>query len=406
MEQLNILVIATLDTKAEEAGFICSEIRSLNHHPVLIDPGILGTVPLVADHTREEIALAAGHTLSSLVETKDKAFIQSNMIQGLKNVVTRLNESKQVDGVISVGGGQGTAIATAAMQTLPIGIPKFMVSTVACGKTTFGPYVGTKDISILHSVSDISGLNPITTNLISQAVAAVVAMATVNLKHKSENIYNLVAITSTGVTTPAVMKVKELLKKLDFEVIIFHGNGIGTEAMEEMILEGKIAGLIDVSPHDIVDRLFDGMMPAPEGRLESTGKMGIPQIVLPGCADMLLKEWREDFPPELLNRKYVRHTPTHTHFRTTYDEMKAVGSYIVQKLNKGQGKRCVIVPLKGYSMLNAPDKPLWDAKANSGFLDAVREEKDPEVELITPNYHINDPELAAIVVNTYLSMLK
>jgi len=406
VNQLNILVIATLDTKAEEAGFICSEIKKQNHHPILVDPGILGTAPLVADISREEVALAAGHTLTSLIETKDKAFIQTNMIQGLKNVVIRLHESNKVDGVISVGGGQGTAIATAAMQTLPVGIPKFMVSTVACGKTTFGPYVGTKDISILHSVSDISGLNPITTNLISQAVAAVIAMAGVNLKHQGESIFNLVAITATGVTTPAVMQVKELLKKRGYEVIVFHGNGIGTEAMEEMILEGKISGLIDLSPHDIVDLLFDGMMPAPEGRLESAGKLGIPQIILPGCADMLLKEWRTDFPAELQNRKYVRHTPTHTHFRTTYDEMKAVGSYMIQKLNQGKGKRCVIVPLKGYSMLNAPGKPLWDAKANSGFLDAVREEKDPDVALITPDFHINDPELAEIVVNTYLNMTK
>jgi len=406
VDRLNILVIATLDTKAEEAGFICNEISRQNHRPILIDPGILGKAPLAADISREEVALAAGHTLSALIETKDKAFIQNSMIQGLKNVVIQLRETNKVDGVISVGGGQGTAIATAAMQTLPIGIPKFMVSTVACGKTTFGPYVGTKDISMLHSVSDISGLNPITTNLIGQAVAAVIAMAGVNLKHKGEVISNLVAITATGVTTPAVMQVKELLKKAGYEVIIFHGNGIGTEAMEEMILEGKISGLIDLSPHDIVDLLFDGMMPAPEMRLESAGKLGIPQIILPGCADMLLKEWREDFPPDLQNRIFVRHTPTHTHFRTTYAEMYAVGSFMTQKLNQGKGKRCVIVPLQGYSMLNAPGKPLWDAHANSGFLDAVADQKNPDVTLITPDFHINDPELAEIVVNTYLGMTK
>lgn len=406
MNTLNILVIATLDTKAEEAGFICAEIKKRNHHPILVDPGILGSAPLAAQVSREEVALAAGHTLASLVETKDKAFIQSSMIQGLKNVVMRLHAENKVDGVISVGGGQGTAMATAAMQTLPIGIPKFMVSTVACGKTTFGPYVGTKDISMLHSVSDISGLNPITTNLISQAVAAVIAMAAVNLSHNVESVSNLVAITSTGVTTPAVMEVKKLLKNLGYEVIIFHGNGIGTEAMEDMILDGKITGLIDLSPHDIVDTLFDGLMPASAKRLESAGKMGIPQIVLPGCADMLLKEWREDFPPDLLNRKFVRHTPTHTHFRTSYAEMHAVGSFMIQKLNQGKGKRCVIVPLKGYSMLNAPGKPLWDAKANSGFLDAVADQKNPDVALITPDFHINDPALAEIVVKTYLRMIK
>lgn len=406
MKKLNILVIATLDTKAEEASFIRDEILKLNQQPILLDPGMLGKAPFAVEHPREEIAQAAGYTLSALLDTKDKAFIQNKMIEGLKSVVQQLLAAHKIDGVISIGGGQGTAIATAAMQTLPIGIPKFMVSTVANGKTAFGPYVGTKDLTMLHSVADISGLNPITTNLISQAAAAVVAMAAVNRQYRSEKVRNLVGITSTGVTTPAVMRVKDLLKQHGCEVIVFHGNGIGTEAMEEMILQGEITGLIDLSPHDILDVLYDGMMPAPSMRMESAGKMGIPQVILPGCADMLLKEWREDFPDELKNRKFVRHTPTHTHFRTNYAEMKAVGAYVAKKLIQGKGKRCVIVPLKGYSMLNAPGKPLWDAEANRGFLDGVIENKNPEIEVLTPDYHINDPELAEIVVSTYLKMIE
>ena len=323
------------------------------------------------------------------------------MTQGLVQVVLRKYAEGGVDGVIAIGGGQGTAIATAAMRTLPVGIPKVMVSTVASGKTTFGAYVSTKDVTMIHSVADIAGLNFITRRIIAQAAAAVVAMAEVKLSAQEGR--PLIALTQAGVTTPGTMTVKRLLEESGFEVVVFHCNGIGGQAMEELIREGIVLGVIDYSPHELIDLLYDGLMPAMPGRMTAAGEMGVPQIVAPGCADMRLHEWGS-IPTDLHDRRYVRHTPTHTHFRTTREEMSAVAHYMAEHLNQGKGPRAVIVPKRGYSMMNRQGMPLYDEEANMGFLETLQKELSPEITLLAGDYHINDPECAAATVELFLKL--
>jgi uncharacterized protein (UPF0261 family) len=324
------------------------------------------------------------------------------MIQGLVNVVSRLYGEGKLDGVIGVGGGQGTAIATAAMRGLPVGVPKVMVSTVASGKTTFGAYVGTKDITMIHSVADIAGLNFITRKIIAQAAAAVVAMAEV--KDVAQERRRLVALTQAGVTTPGCTEIKRLLELAGFEVIIFHCNGIGGQAMEELIRESAIQGVIDYTPHEIIDLLYDGLMPALSGRMTAAGEMGIPQIIGPGCTDMRLHEWGA-IPPDLEHRPFIRHTPTHVHFRTTYDEMSAVAHFIAQHVNLGRGPRAVIAPLRGYSMMNREGMPLYDAAANRGYVDTLKKELSPAVKLLEIDCHINDARCAAATVELFIEMM-
>jgi uncharacterized protein (UPF0261 family) len=398
---MKIIVIATLDTKGEEAAFIRDEILKKGHQPVLIDPGSMGDPMISADVTREEVALASGESLEQIRTRKDKAYIQERMIAGLINIVSKKYASGELDGVISVGGGQGTAIATAAMRVLPVGIPKVMVSTVASGKTTFGPYVGTKDITMIHSVADIAGLNFITRKIIAQAAAAVMAMAEVKIEEHEKR--ELIGMTQAGVTTPGVMEVKRLLEEKGFEVIIFHCNGIGGQAMEELIRDGVIQGVIDYSPHEIIDLLYNGLMPALPGRMTAAGEMGIPQIIGPGCTDMRLHTI-DLIPADLKDRPFVQHTPTHVHFRTTYTEMSAVAHYIAEHINAGHGPRAVIVPLRGYSMMNREGMPLYDQAANRGFLDTLKKELIPEVKLAEIDYHINDPECAAATVELFMSL--
>jgi uncharacterized protein (UPF0261 family) len=276
-----------------------------------------------------------------------------------------------------------------------------MVSTVASGKTSFGAYVGTKDVTMIHSVADIAGLNFITRKIIAQAAAAVVAMAEVEISAQQRR--DLIAITQAGVTTPGVTKVKQLLEQAGFEVVVFHCNGIGGQAMEELIRDGMIRGVIDYSPHEIVDLLYDGLMPALPGRMTAAGEMGIPQIIAPGCTDMRLHEWGA-IPPGLCDRPYVRHTPTHTHFRTTREEMSAVAHYIAEHLNRGKGPRAVMVPKQGYSMMNRQGMPLYDDAANMGLLETLRKELSPEVGLIEGDYHINDAECAAATAELFLKL--
>jgi len=399
---MKIVVIGTLDTKGPETGFVRDEVVRHGHTPLVIDPGILGEPAIPADITRQEVAQAGGHELADLIALGDRQHCQQVMIDGLVKVVSHLNQENQVDGVVAVGGAQGTAMATAAMRALPVGIPKVMVSTVACGQSTFGPYVGTKDISMIHSVADILGLNRVTERILAQAAAAVIGMASVERSARDDR--ELVAMTQAGITTPGVMAVKGQLESMGFEIIAFHCNGIGGQAMEELILDGVVKGVIDFSPHEITDLLFDGLMPAMPGRLEAAGRTGIPQIVTPGATDIRLHGPPDELPEELRRRATVQHTPIHTHVRASGEEMAAVARYTAERLNAARGPRAVLIPLRGYSMLNREGKVLYDEAANLAYAEAMDQALSPDVELIRIDAHINDPAFAEATVDTFLRL--
>ena len=401
---MKIVIIGTLDTKGPETGFVRDEVNKRGHTPVVIDPGILGEPAIPAGITREEVARAGEHELADLIARGDRQECQRAMIDGLVKVVSQLYKEGQVDGIVAVGGAQGTAMATAAMRALPVGIPKVMVSTVACGQSTFGPYVGTKDITMIHSVADILGLNRVTERILAQAAAAVIGMAAIE---KTADVgRELVAITQAGITTPGVMAIKEQLEGMGFEIIAFHCNGIGGQAMEELILDGVIKGVIDFSPHEITDLLYGGLMPAMPGRLEAAGRMGIPQIVTPGATDIRLHGRPEELPEELRSRATVQHTPVHTHVRASSEEMAAVARYTAERLNAGTGPRAVLIPLGGFSMLNREGNVLYDEAANMAYAEAMAQTLSPEVELIRLDAHINDPAFAAATVDTFLRLRK
>jgi len=308
----------------------------------------------------------------------------------------------RADGVVAVGGAQGTAMATAAMQELPVGIPKVMVSTVACGQTPFGPYVGTKDVTMIHSVGDILGLNRITGRILAQAAAAVVSMASVTPPEVKKGA--TVAITQAGVTTPGVMAVKSILEQEGFQVIAFHCNGIGGQAMEELVLGGQIQGVIDFSPHEIADLLFDGLMPAHPDRMKAAGRAGIPQVVAPGCTDIQVQGVLEDLPDEFRQRACVKHSPTYTHVRSSPEEMAAIGAFIAQRLNAGGGPRAAIVPLRGFSMLNREGKVLYDEAANQAYVAGLKKALASDVRLVKVDAHINDPTFAAATAALFLEL--
>lgn len=400
---MRIAIVGTLDTKGNEVRFIRDTIAALGHDTLIFDPGTLGQPAIPADVSRAEIARAAGWELPDLLATRDKALIQSTMTNGLVSTVSSLYQQGAFQGIIAVGGAQGSAIATAAMRALPVGVPKFMVSTVACGKTTFGPYVGTKDIAMLHSVADISGLNRITRRLLAQAARAIVAMAA-EPQAAETSARELIAITQAGITTPGVMAVKERLENLGFEVVAFHCNGIGGQAMEELIAQGEIRGLIDFSPHEITDLLFGGLMPAAPDRMKAAGLAGIPQVVVPGCTDIRLHGVGDELPPDVRGRACVQHSPTHTHVRTTPEEMEQVARFIAARLNEGTGPRASVIPLRGYSMLNKQGHPLYDEDANMAYVRAMRRELNPDVRQVEVDAHINDPEFADVVVDTFMSL--
>jgi uncharacterized protein (UPF0261 family) len=398
----HIVLVATLDTKELEAVYVKDLIESRGHIPVVVDCGVMKDPAFEPAVSRHEVAKAADTTIEEILKTGDKNHAIGTMTQGAVETAKALYENGKLDGIISMGGVQGTVIGTTVMQTLPFGVPKVMISAVANGLATFGPFVGIRDIMIIHSVADVLGLNAVTRRVLAEGVGAVVGM--VEMDYDSDDASKpAVALTSAGVTTLCANSARELLEDLGYEVIAFHCNGIGAQAMEEMAAAGKLAGIFDLSPHDITDYLFGGIMPATKKRLQASCRRGVPQVVAPGCADIVLYGPVEDIPPDILKRKYVIHNPIHTHVKANHSEMFELGKFIAERLGQSKGYATVFVPSQGFSQLNRAGGPIYEPESDAGFLEGLEAgfKKSPSdrasIEIV--DMHINDPEFAATAVN-------
>jgi uncharacterized protein (UPF0261 family) len=286
------------------------------------------------------------------------------------------------------------------MRALPVGVPKVMLSTVANGQATFGPFVGTRDVTIIHSVADILGLNSLTRQVLAEAAGAVVGMVEMaDATHQPQGAERpTIGMTVAGVTTPCAMRVRELLERAGYEVISFHCNGIGAQAMEELAAEGRLQGIIDLSPHDIPGYLFNGLMKASPDRMASSTREGIPIVFVPGGADFLLFGPVETVPPAMLTRKHVQHNPIHTHVKASYEEMKAVGRFVGERLSQTTGQAVIMLPRGGYSQLNIAGGPLYEPESDAGFVQGLTEalfvRPKGRVAVVEIDVHINDPLFA------------
>ena len=398
----HIVIVATLDTKELEARYVIDLIESSGHIPVVVDCGVMKDPSFDPTISRHEVAKAAGTTIEEILKTRDKNHAIGTMTQGTVATAQALFEKGNLDGIISMGGVQGTVIGTTVMQALPFGVPKVMISAVANGLATFGPFVGIRDIMIMHSVADVLGLNAVTRRVLAEGVGAVVGM--VEMDYDSDDASKpAVALTSAGVTTPCANRARELLEDLGYEVIAFHCNGIGAQAMEEMADAGKLSGIFDLSPHDITDYLFGGIMPATEKRLQASCRRGVPLVVAPGCADIVLYGPVEDIPSDILKRKYVIHNPIHTHVKANHSEMFKLGKFIAERLGQSKGYATVFVPSRGFSQLNRVGGPIYEPESDAGFqegLDAgFKKFPSDRASIEVVDMHINDPEFAATAVN-------
>lgn len=392
-----IVLLGTLDTKGLEFDFARRLVEDRGHTPVTIDCGIMGEPFFEPDVTRRDVAAASQTTVENILQKNDKNLAINTMMHGSIEVVKRMLDKGHLDGILSLGGGQGTIIGTGVMQSLPFGIPKVMVSAVANGQTAFGPFVGIRDITIIHSVADMLGLNKVTRRVIAEGVGAVCGMAETPVPGKQEA-RRTIAMTTAGVTTACAMHARDFLESRGYEVIAFHCNGIGAKAMEEMTAEGEIDGVLDVSPKDIPDLLFGGIFPADSSRMRATCLHGIPQIIVPGTVDFILYPGVESVPADILKRKHVRHNKIHTHVRATYEEMYQSGSFIAKRLAEAVGPAEIMVPTLGFSQLNIEGGAMYDPKADEGFLagvqDKLKELENGSVKVQTLDFHINDREFA------------
>jgi uncharacterized protein (UPF0261 family) len=398
-----VVALGTLDTKGPEYDFLRTRLREHGVDVVLVDAGIQGEPTTTPDVGRAEVAAAAGADVAQLAAAGDRGVAIETMSRGAAAIVDRLYRDGRLDAVVGMGGTGGTSLVTHAMQQLPVGVPKLVVSTVASGDTR--PYVGAVDISMMYSVVDIAGVNQISTRIISNAAAAIAGMASAPATEANEG-GTLLGASMFGVTTPCVTSARERLEELGYEVLVFHQTGTGGQSMEELVRAGFIKGLLDVTTTELADELVGGVLAAHPKRLEVAGSLGVPQVVSLGALDMVNFGPRDSVPTEFRSRNLYQHNPTVTLMRTTPDECAELGRRVARKLSKAKGPTALFIPLRGISMIATKGQPFHDQAADDALFSAVRAGLSPNVELHELDTDINDPEFAVATSNRLHQMLQ
>lgn len=397
-----ILLIGTLDTKGTEYGYVKDLIVARGHQTLLINAGVTGEPAIPPDISADEVARAGGSTLAELRRQADRGAAIEVMAKGAAQLAAQLHANSKIDGVLGLGGSGGTIIATQAMQALPVGLPKVMVSTLASGDMQ--PYVGIKDVTMMYSVVDIAGLNRISRRVLANAAGAICGMVEQDMPPADDK--PLIAATMFGVTTPCVTAVRERLEDAGYEVLVFHATGSGGKAMEGLISDGFITGVADVTTTEWCDELVGGVLSAGPNRLEAAGKTGTPQVVSCGALDMVNFWGIDTVPPQFKERTLYKHNPNVTLMRTTPEECAELGRIIAHKLNQATGPVALFIPLQGISAINKEGQPFHLPQADKALFHSLRKNIRPPVELVELDMHINDPGFAAAISDCLLDMLK
>lgn len=397
-----VAVLGTFDTKGKELKYIKECIEEHGLRTLCINTGVFEPV-VEPDISSAEVAAAVGADINAIVEKRDRATATEVLSKGTEKLIPQLYAEGKFDGIISIGGSGGTALATPAMRQLPLGVPKVMVSTMASGDVS--PYVGTSDIVMIPSVVDAEGLNDISKVIFSNAANAVVGMVQ-NRKEIESDGKPLLAATMFGVTTPCVKAAEEYLHEQGYDVLVFHATGTGGKCMEALIDQGFIKGVLDLTTTEWCDEVVGGVLNAGPDRLTAAGKNGIPQVVSVGALDMVNFGPMDTVPAQFKDRNLYKHNPTVTLMRTTADELKSIGHEIASRLADATGKTTLILPLKGVSMIDVEGQPFYDAEADKALFDTLRTELEgSNVEIVELDTDINDKEFAVAAAQKLISLL-
>jgi uncharacterized protein (UPF0261 family) len=396
-----IAILGTMDTKGGEHGFVADLIRQRGHDVLVIDVGTLSEPRLTPDITRAEVAAAAGIDFAALTAKQDRGEAVTAMSQGAPVILSRLAAAGRIHGVISLGGGGGTAIATAAMRALPVGFPKLMVSTLASGNVA--PYVGVKDIVMFPSVVDVAGLNRISRQLLTRAAGAICGMVEMTVPGAPDK--PIIVASQFGNTTPCIEHAKKVLEAAGYEVIVFAATGTGGRTMESLIETGLVAGVLDLTTTEWADELVGGVLSAGPARLEAAAKAGLPTVVSTGCLDMVNFGPPETVPAKFAGRKFYQHNPQVTLMRTTSEECAQLGKILAEKINRSTGPVKVLLPLRGGSVISAPGGPFHDAVADRELFAALQKNLRTDLVVTELDANINDPVFAAACANALLHLL-
>ncbi len=403
-----VVLVGTLDTKGPEYAFVRDRLDDSGVAVVVVDVGVLGEPAFAPDVTATEVAHAAGAEIADLRFTREgsdtRAVALATMERGAVDVVARLRAEGRCDGVMGLGGSGGSTVVSAVLRSLPVGVPKLLVSTMASGNVR--NFVGTSDVTLVYSVTDVQGLNRVSRKVLANAAAAMAGMVRGAVAAAAGPETPLVALTMFGITTPCVQRIQAALEAAGFETIVFHAVGSGGQAMEAMIDAGLVDGVVDVTTSELTDEHCGGIFSAGPDRLTAAGRVGIPQVVVPGALEVVNFGPRDSVPAHLdvPERRIVVHNPSVCAVRTNAIESAELGRILAAKVNAATGPTAVLLPLQGLSKYEAPDGPYVDPEADAALFDAIRTTLRPGIELVEIDANVNDPVFADAAAETFLAL--
>ncbi|HZZ72674.1 MAG TPA: Tm-1-like ATP-binding domain-containing protein [Pirellulales bacterium] len=411
-----VALIATLDTKGVEAGFVRERLQAANLAVRLYDVGCLGAPAIQPDVTSDQVFRSAGSSLAEQRRRAERGEAISAAARGITQWIQADYAAGKIAGVLALGGSAGTTIGTAAMRGLPIGVPKLMVSTLASGQTR--PWVGDKDILVLNSIVDLAGINRISRPILTNAAAAMAGMIaggaspplprSPGMAQFAANAAGgrpIIAATMFGVTTPGVQQARQILEAHGYEVLVFHATGNGGQAMESLIDEGLFAGVLDLTTTELADEQLGGILSAGPDRLTAAGRRGIPQVVSVGALDMVNFGPRATVPERFRDRQFNQHNAAVTLMRTTPAENRHLGEEMGRKVAAASGRAAVLFPSRGVSALDRAGQPFDDPTARAELLAGIRATLGTG-ELIEVDSHINDRSFAEAAADKLLELLR
>lgn len=390
-------------SKTEDFNYLHSCLTSLGVKVLSLNTGVFEAhTSFPIDISAEETAQQAGISLVDLRSKNDRGLVVEKMGEGSFQIIAQLIAAHKIDAAIGMGGGGGTYIALSAMQSIPIGIPKVCLSTVAT--KDLSRQVGTKDIVLVPSIVDVAGLNKISSILIAQAAGAVVGMMNAPSVQDTA-VKGTIAISMFGNTTACVQECTRLLKEEGYEVLAFHAVGSGGKAMENLIHEGFFDGVLDLTTTELADDLCDGICSAGPDRLTAAAHMGIPQVVAPGCLDMVNYGHLDTVPKRFQSRQLYSWAPDVTLMRTNEAENRTLGNSLANKVNASKGKARLLIPLQGISIVSSKGGVFHAPETDRILFESIKSSLRPDIPVEELDVEINDPVFAKRAVDRLLEML-
>jgi uncharacterized protein (UPF0261 family) len=397
-----VVLVGTLDTKGQEFAFVKDLIEEVGLATLVVDFGVMGEAALAPDVSREEVAAAGGGDIAHLASGEHKDEAMRVMADGLAVIVRRLFDAGRLDGILGMGGSGNTSIATRAMRTLPVGVPKVMVSTLGGGDVSV--YAGAKDITFMPSIVDVAGINSISRAIYKNAAGAIAGMVQMEAPTAGGE-RPLIAASMFGNTTVCVDRARSQLESAGYEVLVFHATGAGGRTMESLIADGYIAGSLDITTTELADEVCGGVLSAGPERGLAAARAGIPAVIVPGCVDMANFWGIETVPERYRGRTFYQWNPNVTLMRTNVEENSRIGEMLAAAANASNAPVVVVLPLKGVSMLDSPGGQFWDPAADAACYDALKCALKPGIPMIELDCNINDTEFADRCAGLMLEML-